>query len=68
MTITIFVEPNSLQEFIVVCTMLESLPLDNEYKFDKNQLVFNETQKAGYMQINMDVKLYLKLMYCINKL
>jgi len=68
MTITIFVEPSSLQDLIVVCTMLETLPLDNEYKFDKRNLVFSETQITGYMQINLDIKLYLKLMYCINKL
>ena len=68
MTITIFVEPSSLQDLIVVCTMLETLPLDNEYKFDKRNLVFSETQITGYTQINLDIKLYLKLMYCINKL
>ncbi len=68
MTIAIFVEPKSLNRFIEVTAILENLPLENNYKFQPLDLVFSKAMISNYVWINMDLKEYLKLEYCIQKL
>lgn len=68
MTITLFVEPNSLKSFIRVTQMLEQLDIDNTYCFTPSDLIFTEGMISNWLWINMDIAEYLKLKYCIAKL
>ena len=43
MTITLFVEPNSLGIFLQVTQVLKNLEVDNNYIFTPSDLVFSET-------------------------
>lgn len=68
MTITLFVEPNSLGIFLQVTQVLKNLEVDNNYIFTPSDLVFSETLISNYLWITMDMSEYLKLKYCIGKL
>jgi hypothetical protein len=68
MTITLFVEPKSLRIFLEVTKILEDLPLENDYVFNPNDLVFSEGMISDWVWINMEIIQYMKLKYCIGKL
>lgn len=68
MTITLFVEPKSLNLFLEITTILQGLDLYNNYHFQPSDIVFSEAMISNFIWINMEVKEYLKLKYCINKL
>jgi hypothetical protein len=68
MTITLFVQPESLMVFSQVTAILKDLKLDNNYVFTPSDLVFSEAMISNYIWINMDISEYFKLKYCIGKL
>ena len=68
MTITIFVNPDSLNNFLRITQILEDLSFENEYEFDPTELNFTEAMISNYIWINMEIKEYLKLKCCIGKL
>ncbi len=68
MTITLFVEPKSLQTFLNVNHVLRGLDIDNDYVFNPIDLIFSEAMISKYIWINMDMQDYFKLKYCIGKL
>lgn len=68
MTITLFVEPNSLLIFLAVTKVLEGLDIENDYRFTPSDLKFSEAMISNWTWINMDVEQYMKLKYCITKL
>ena len=68
MTITLFVEPKSLNPFLAVTKILKGLPLENNYKFTPGDLVFTEAMISNYVWINMEIEEYLKLKYCMSVL
>lgn len=67
MTITLFVEPKSLQIFLEVTNILKGLEINNNYVFSPSDLVFSEQMISNWIWINMDIDEYLKLIYCMNK-
>ena len=68
MTITLFVEPKSLNSFLTVTTVLKGLELDNDYSFQPLDLIFQEEMISNWVWINMEIEEYLKLKYCIQKI
>jgi hypothetical protein len=68
MTITLFIEPKSFASFVRVTEVLEDLDIENCYVFTPSDLVFSESMISNWIWVNMDVKEYLKLKYCIGKL
>ena len=68
MTITLFVEPKSLPIFISVIKVLQKLDIDNDYVFTPSDLIFSEAMISNYIWLNVDVKDWVKLKYCIGKL
>lgn len=68
MTITLFVKPEDLLIFLEITNKLKDLPLENDYKFQHNDIHFTEQMVSNYCWINMDVAEYLKLRCCIGKI
>lgn len=65
MTITLFVEPSSLNVFLEITKRLKLLPMENSYRFTPSDFTFTEQMISNWIWINMDVEEYLKLKYCI---
>ena len=68
MTITLFVEPKSLQKFIQILTILKGLELKNDYLFIPSDLIFSEAMISNWVWINVEIQEYLKLKYYMDKL
>jgi len=67
-TITLFVEPKSLNIFIEVLKVLERLPLENSYSFNPKDLIFKQEMISNWVWLNVPIDQYLKLKYCISVL
>ena len=68
MTITLFIEPKAFTSFVRVTEVLKDLDFENDYVFTPSDLIFSEAMISNWIWVNMDVKDYLKLKYCIGKL
>jgi hypothetical protein len=68
MTITLFVEPESLPIFLEVTRTLQDKPIVNDYIFNPNDLIFSEAMISNWVWINMDILQYRKLKYCMGEL
>jgi len=68
MTITLFVNPESFVKFVEVTEILSHLELNNSYEFNPSELSFTEKYHSDWCIVNMPIKDYLKLKYCIDKL
>lgn len=68
MTITIFIKPTTLIDFIEVTNVLKGINLDNNYEFNPSDIVFSERMISDWVWINMEVNEYIKLKYYVNKL
>ena len=68
MTITIFVQPESLSTFINTTKILKELPLENNYVFTPSDIIYTEAMISNYIWVNMEIDEYLKFKYCYNKL
>lgn len=65
-TVTLFVEPKSLNRLLKELEILKSLDIENSYEFNPN-LDFSEKTYSHWTQINVPVDEYLKFKYCIEK-
>ena len=62
-TITLYVEPFSLLLLMQHLSILENLPMDNDYTFQVRDIEFSEFHQTGYLIINVPIDLWAKFTY-----
>ena len=59
-TVTIYVEPSGVMPLLTTIKILDQLPIDNDYTFNKSDITYSTNFNSGYTSINIPVNLYLK--------
>ena len=62
-TVTIFVEPNSLKALLIVLKIVENLDLEQNYRFDTSEIQYSESLISNWMHINLPIELYINFTY-----
>lgn len=67
-TITLFVNPDSLIIMLEVLKILDGLEVENNYTFQPSDISFSEAMISNWIFLNVPVDLYLKFRNKYNEL
>jgi hypothetical protein len=62
-TITIFVEPNSLLSLMQVLKIIDSIDIEQSYTFQPLDIKYSEAMISNWLFTNLSIELFIKFKY-----
>lgn len=66
-TITIWVRSADEIYFFTILKVLDELPIENDYKWQTNDIVLSKEMVSHWTCVNIPLSLYVKLKYSLSK-